>query len=215
MLFKIDHLLPHPLKEQRQNNNLSQIWGTNCQFEKGKHYLVSAASGKGKSTLLHILYGLRKDYSGSVSLNGENIDVFPNERWSDLRKDHLSIVFQNLRLFPKLSALDNILIKSKLTDYRTKDQIIQMSKQLGIASLLQHKCGKLSYGQQQRVAIVRALCQPFDFLLLDEPFSHLDEANVLAAMELIRNACLEQGAGMILVSLGEDFNVSYDQKLIL
>ena len=86
---------------------------------------------------------------------------------------------------------------------------------MGIDHLLQQSCATLSYGQRQRVAIIRALCQPFDFLLLDEPFSHLDEANTEAAFQLIEQVCAEQKAGFILVSLGEKFGRTYDVELIL
>jgi len=86
---------------------------------------------------------------------------------------------------------------------------------LGVASILNQSCGTMSYGQRQRIAIIRALCQPFDYLLLDEPFSHLDEANVKAACALIRAVCAEQNAGYILVSLGENYFMEYDEILVL
>ncbi len=214
MQYQLKNILPNPLQEQKRTHK-STIWETTCRLEKGKKYLVTAPSGKGKSTFLHILYGLRKDYVGTVELDAKELSTLSIPTWADLRKDNLAIVFQDLRLFPKLSALDNILIKANLHALKTKEDIQKMAKQLGIDHLLNQSCETLSYGQRQRVAIIRALCQPFDFLFLDEPFSHLDEANTAAAFQLIESVCAEQEAGFILVSLGEKFGREYDVALIL
>jgi len=184
-MYHLQNILPFPLKEQKFTH-VSNIWQTDCFFEKGKKYLVLAPSGKGKSTFLHILYGLRKDYEGRVSFDKENIQKFQPSEWANLRKDKLAIVFQDLR-----------------------------AARLGIQDLLQQSCETLSYGQKQRVAIIRALVQPFDFLLLDEPFSHLDEENTKNALSLITEICQEQEAGMILVSLGEEYPIEFDKHLQL
>lgn len=214
MQYTLNDILPNPLKEQKRAHK-SDIWETDCIIEKEKKYLVTAPSGKGKSTFLHILYGLRKDYSGSAKLDDKAVNALSKNEWANLRKDHLSIVFQDLRLFPKLSALDNILLKNQLNSTKTEAEIKEMASQLGIDHLLGQSCGTLSYGQRQRVAIIRALCQPFDFLFLDEPFSHLDEENTIAAFQLIQNVCEEQKTGFVLVSLGEQFGATYDKELIL
>ena len=80
---------------------------------------------------------------------------------------------------------------------------------------MERKCQTLSYGQQQRVAIVRALCQPFEWLLLDEPFSHLDEQNSTIALELIQEVCAAHNAGLIVTSLGSAQNRMFDRSIIL
>lgn len=214
MKYILEDILPNPLKEQKRGHE-SDIWETTCHLEKGKKYLITAPSGKGKSTFLHILYGLRKDFSGTVRLDDKALSTISTNAWADLRKDNLAIVFQDLRLFPKLSALDNILLKSTLHQTKSESAIRQMAKQLGIEELLNQSCETLSYGQRQRVAIIRALCQPFDFLFLDEPFSHLDDANTAAAFQLIESVCAEQETGFLLVSLGEKFGRAYDKELIL
>lgn len=214
MKYTLTNILPNPLKEQKKGHE-SDIWETTCHLEKGKKYLITAPSGKGKSTFLHILYGLRKDFSGTVTLDDKELSTISTNAWADLRKDNLAIVFQDLRLFPKLSAMDNILLKSTLHTTKSEVEIQAMAKKLGIDSLLNQSCGTLSYGQRQRVAIIRALCQPFDFLFLDEPFSHLDDVNTEAAFQLIESICVEQETGFLLVSLGEKFGRTYDNELIL
>lgn len=214
MNYSIKNILPHPLEEQNSFEK-SEIWNTTYEIVQGKNYLVKAPSGKGKSTFLHILYGLRKDYKGEVSFSNKRLETYTREEWSDLRKDNLSIVFQDLRLFPELNGLENIQINTALTGHKNQIEIESMAEKLGVQHLLHHPCQNLSYGQKQRIAIIRALCQPFDFLFLDEPFSHLDSENIERAMELIKSCCREQQAGFVLVSLGEDFDYDYDERLIL
>lgn len=213
-MINLQNLQPHPLKEQGVNPD-TQIWNKELEFEKGKKYLILAPSGKGKSTLLHSIYGLRKDFDGNVLLKNKNIKKYGSDELADVRQKTLSIVFQDLRLFEQLTAGENILLKSNLSGHKTISEIKEMAKQLGVDSLLKKPCGTLSFGQRQRIAIIRSLCQPFDFLLLDEPFSHLDEENIKAASLLIKAECEKQNAGLLLVSLGEEHYFNYDKKVIL
>jgi ABC-type lipoprotein export system ATPase subunit len=184
-------------------------------FEKGKKYLVIAPSGKGKSTMLHLIYGLRNDYEGIVKIEGKDIKTLNYDDWADIRQKKLSIVFQDLRLFLNLTARENIVLKNALTDTPSVSEMERMCEQLGISPFMNQKCETLSYGQRQRVAIIRALCQPFDMLLLDELFSNLDTDNIKIATELINTACEKNKAGLILVSLGDEYFFDYDEKLTL
>lgn len=213
-MIELQNIKPIPLLPNGIMPN-SQTWGVPCTFKKGKKYLVSAPSGKGKSTFIHIIYGLRSDYEGQLLLEGKNIKTLDNEAWSEIRQNKLSVVFQNLRLFLNLSALENIQIKNDLHQHKSLEEIKDMAALLGVEDLLEQKCATLSYGQRQRIAIIRSLCQPFDFLLLDEPFSHLDEDNITKASSLIEKECKAQKAGLILVSLGEPYSFKYDGELIL
>ena len=214
MTVQLHDIRPEPLVSSGINPR-SDLFATDAKFETGKSYLIIANSGKGKSTLLHIMYGLRSDYTGRVLLDGKGGEQFSPDDWADLRQQQLSIVFQDLRLFPDLTALENIQLNNALREHKSEAQIRAMCARLGIDHLLDQTAATLSYGQRQRVAIVRALCQPFEFLLLDEPFSHLDDANVRAACELIREERERQQAGMLLVSLGEEYYFHYDQRLTL
>ncbi len=212
-MFQLNNVQPAPIPSNLMVQ--SNIWATDLTLEKGKKYLVTAPSGKGKSTFLHALYGLRKDYKGTINLDNQNIKSFQLDNWSNLRQHHLAIVFQDLRLFLNLNGWDNLLLKSQLTTVKDKTAIEVMAQQLGVDSILNQTCGTMSYGQRQRIAIIRALCQPFDFLLLDEPFSHLDEANIKAACTLIQQVCKEQNAGYIMVTLGDAYFLDYDIRLVL
>lgn len=211
-LITIENILPAPL----QGKNLqSDIWQNKQIFEASQRYLLSAASGKGKSTLLHILYGLRQDYTGSAFLDGVDIRSLSPDSWANIRQSMFSIVFQDLRLFPQLTAWENITLKNNLTQHCTEDQLKDMVIQLGMIDFLNQSAATLSYGQRQRIAIVRAMAQPFKVLLLDEPFSHLDDNNISAAVKLIELQCSHQNASYIIVTLGEDYGFHWDKKLLL
>lgn len=215
-MITLSNLAPIPLKEMPGGIRPgSRVFATECHFEKGKNYLVAAPSGRGKSTLLHIIYGLRKDYEGEVFIDNNNTRQLTPDEWAGIRQSKLAIVFQDLRLFPQLTALDNILLKSALQPVFSEREITGMAARLGVDDTLGQPAETLSYGQRQRIAIIRALCQPFDFLLLDEPFSHLDGENIRRATLLVEEICEKQKAGKIVVSLDEPYLFGYDEKWLL
>ena len=115
----------------------------------------------------------------------------------------MSIVLQDLRLFADHTAFKNISIKKLLNPFVKDNSILEMADKLGIANKMDQLAGTCSYGEQQRIAIIRALQQPFEFIVLDEPFSHLDEANSRKAMKLIDEEVQKRNAGIILADLSE------------
>ena len=179
----------------------SQLWNQNISFNKGENIHIVAPSGSGKTSFIHFLYGLRKDYSGNILYDNNNIKNFDAEKFSTWRQQYISIIFQDLRLFTEQTVLQNLEIKRLLSPYHKESRIAAMAKRLGIESKLEKLCNTCSYGEQQRIAIIRALQQPFDFLLLDEPFSHLDENNRQIAMQLMEEEAAERNAAIILTDL--------------
>jgi len=179
----------------------SQLWNQNISFNKGENIHIVAPSGSGKTSFIHFLYGLRKDYSGNILYDNNNIKNFDAEKFSTWRQQYISIIFQDLRLFTAQTVLQNLEIKRLLSPYHKESRIAAMAKRLGIESKLEKLCNTCSYGEQQRIAIIRALQQPFDFLLLDEPFSHLDENNRQIAMQLMEEEAAERNAAIILTDL--------------
>lgn len=193
----------------------SDVWHRDIVFLKGKRYLVEAASGTGKSSLFSYIYGYRRDYQGIIDFDERNIRSLSVDEWVTVRKHSLSILFQELRLFPELTALENVLLKNRLTNYKKKKEILALFQVLGIADKADQKAGKLSFGQQQRVAFIRSLCQPYDFILLDEPVSHLDEENSLLMSRLLVEEAGRQEAGVIVSSIGKHLELDYDARLPL
>lgn len=193
----------------------SEVWLRNVEFERGKHYLISAESGTGKSSLCSYIYGYRIDYSGVMQFDGTDIRTLSVEQWCDVRKNHIAYLPQDLRLFPELTAIENIQLKNRLTNFKTEKEIISYFERLGIQEKVNSPVGKLSIGQQQRVAIIRALCQPADFILLDEPVSHLDETNNAIVAQMVTEEAARQGAGVISTSVGNNVKISVDKELKL
>jgi putative ABC transport system ATP-binding protein len=194
MQLQIKNLLPTYFDEIRKNN--SEVWGKDLIFNSDELVKIVAPSGSGKTSLIHFLYGIRQLYSGNIIYDNKDLKNFSIENIAAFRKDNLSIVFQDMRLFVHQTVLENLEIKRQLNPFHSPEKIQELCERLGIGDKLNSKCSNCSYGEQQRVSIIRALMQPFDFLLLDEPFSHLDNANSEKAMELIleeakkRKACV-------------------------
>ena len=152
----------------------SEIWRRDVTFDKGRVYLVEAASGSGKSSFCGYLYGYRRDYSGTILFDDRDIRELSVGEWSGLRCRSLAMMFQGLRLFPELSAVDNVRLKNNLTGRRSEAEIAWLFEALGIAEKRETSVSKLSFGQQQRVAIARSLVNQPRVLLLDEPLGALD-----------------------------------------
>lgn len=202
MTIHLEKMIPLPMLEQDTSG--SEVWeAESLLLEQGKHYVVEAPSGRGKTSLLSVIYGIRTDYQGVVFLDDRELVSFTLKEWSLIRKRELSFIFQGLELFDDLTALENIRLKNEISGYHSDERIMEMAQVLEIDPFLQRKAGILSFGQQQRVAIIRALCQPFNFLLADECFSHLDRENSLTAYHLIREECENRNAGLILTSLNK------------
>ena len=193
----------------------SQVWLRKLEFRRSQSYLIEAESGTGKSSLCSFVYGNRCDYSGEILFDGVNVKSFSIARWSELRTHALALLPQEMRLFPELTVLENIQIKNRLTDYKTEGEILEMLRRLEISEKVHQQAAYLSVGQQQRVAIVRALCQPMDFLILDEPVSHLDERNNEIVAQLIQEEASAQNAGIIATSVGNKISISFDKVISL
>ncbi len=188
---------------------VSDVWLEDVAFEKGKLYLVEAESGKGKSTFCSYIMGYRHDYAGEVCMDGRNVRDIGMREWVDIRRNNISYLFQELRLFPELTAYENVEIKNRLTGFKTRKDIERWFDMLGIADKRDVRIGQMSFGQQQRVAMVRALVQPFDFILADEPVSHLDEGNSYIMGEIMMAEARAQGAGVVVTSIGKHMALDY------
>jgi len=214
MQLSLHGVVPLPLRDKITSTS-SGIWKQQVSYNKGEFIFVQAPSGTGKTTLIHILYGLRKDYEGTVKWGDNLLATTGDELFADLRTGDISVIFQDMRLFPELTAWENIDIKRRLTNTISEEQAHEWLDRLGLKDKKNSSGATLSYGEQQRVAIVRALVQPFDWLLMDEPFSHLDHANTQKAITLISDVVRQHNAGMIMADLDANNYFPYTKTILL
>lgn len=181
----------------------SRIWEVpSFTFERGCRICLHAESGGGKSSLLSFIFGNRTDYRGDIFFDGVDIKKFGINDWCNIRRTGISLLPQEMRLFPELTVMENIRLKNSLTMNKSDKEIGDMLEYLGISDKIDVSVSKLSIGQQQRVAIIRSLCQPFDFIFLDEPVSHLDENNNRIVARLVEAEATKYGAGIVTTSVG-------------
>jgi putative ABC transport system ATP-binding protein len=193
----------------------SELFGKKIRFREHSKILLTGASGTGKTTFISVLYGLAGRFSGNIVFNKTNIKALKSRHWVILRQSSISIVFQDLRLFSELTGYENILIKNRLTGYKNQDEIESILNELGIRKTADKKISEMSFGEKQRFAIARALMQPFSWLILDEPFSHLDKKNRKAACGLIEEECGMRKAGIIIAEHDDDNLFDFDMRLNL
>ncbi len=216
MTITLDHIIPLPLREKLAAKS-SGIWNRELQFSESEWIKINAPSGTGKTTLVHVIWQLRKDYAGKVYYDGKETSSITASGLSAIRQQQLSVVFQDMRLFDNLTARENIELKRLMTEkpFYEKQAIDEMAAALGVQQVLDQKAATCSYGEQQRISIIRAMMQPFSWLIMDEPFSHLDNANTAKAAALIAAECRKRKAGFILTDLDTDSNFEYSRQLDL
>ncbi|MCX8019866.1 MAG: ATP-binding cassette domain-containing protein [Chitinophagaceae bacterium] len=195
MIIEVSGLLPLFFEESKTIN--SDIWGKQISFTCGEKIHITAPSGSGKTTLMHYIYGLRHDYNGALKIFSKKLSAYTPEEMSELRRCRISIVFQDLRLFPELTIRENLEVKRLLHPSIPLSLIEEMTDRLGISNRLDKPAKICSMGEQQRTAIIRSLLQPFEILLLDEPFSHLDDENCRLSAQLIQEVAEKQNACII------------------
>jgi putative ABC transport system ATP-binding protein len=189
--------------------------GVSLSVAKGEFLAVVGPSGSGKSTLFHILGGLTSPSSGSVSIDGRDLDHLTNAERTRFRKETVGFIFQKYNLLPTLTAEDNI----RLVRYVAKrpmdfsPEFEEMLRNLGISDRLKHKPRALSGGQQQRVAIARAIVNKPAILLADEPTGNLDSQNAIAVLDLLKELNRRHGQTILLITHDPDA-ASYGSRRI-
>ena len=211
IMFK--NVMPQVFSQQADLS--SDVWSRELVFERGHLYLVEAASGRGKSTFCSYILGYRHDYSGSIMFDDVDTRSFGVARWVNVRRQEVSHLFQELRLFPELTAMENVKIKNNLTHHKDERQIAQWFDAMGIGDKKDTPVCRMSFGQQQRVAMIRALVQPFSFIMVDEPISHLDDDNSQTMMDIMMQEAKAQGAGVIVTSIGKHVELDYERRIRL
>ena len=162
---------------------------------------IMGPSGSGKSTLLHLLSGLDRPTSGSLTYDGRDIYGFSDKELSAFRRRRIGFVFQQYTLLPVLTAKENI-IMPLLLDKRLPDEVylMQLAEWLGISDRLEHLPHELSGGQQQRVAIARALIAKPDIIFADEPTGNLDSKSGSEVMKMLENIWEKTGTKLVIIT---------------
>ena len=178
--------------------------GVDLTVEKGEFVAVVGTSGSGKSTLLHMLGGLDRPTSGSVTVDGKNIFSLKDEALTIFRRRKIGFVFQSFNLVPVLTVRENIVLPIQLDGGKVDERYVgEVVTALGLEKKLNSLPGQLSGGQQQRVAIARAIAGSPPILLADEPTGNLDTASGQQIMDIL-TSLWRQGRTLILITHDPD-----------
>ena len=202
-----------PKNLESVDHSSDSVWLNKIQLDTSDNVVLSASSGKGKTTFTHLLSGIRREYSGTILFDDKDISSFNIDDWTSIRMSCISVIYQDLQIFPHLTVTENILIKNNLLSHLSIDEIDHYLSELQIINKKDILCSKLSMGQCQRVAIVRSLCQPFKWILMDEPFSHLDKKNANKAFDIIKHKAKEYNAGIIITCLDDQKEAFFNKSL--
>jgi putative ABC transport system ATP-binding protein len=200
----------HPLSVERVTKTFRQgdrtvtaLSSIDLTIEQGRFVAIMGASGSGKSTLLHLMAGLARPDTGSVRINGSDLARMPDRQLTLFRRKNIGLVFQAFNLIPTLSAEENIALPLMLegTNGRpAKEKVQELIESLGLADRRTHRPDSLSGGEQQRVAIGRALVADPAVILADEPTGNLDSANSRSVCELLRDLSAKRNKSIVMVT---------------
>ncbi|MCP3928230.1 MAG: ATP-binding cassette domain-containing protein [Bacteroidetes bacterium] len=184
--------------------------------KKGEQWLLLGQSGTGKTTLLHLLGGLRSPQKGSVMVAGKDISQMKSSQLDQFRGQHIGIIFQKSHFLHALTVEENLLLAQQLAGVKTsKSRVSSLLEHLNIADKIHSKTTALSQGEQQRVAIARALINRPDVILADEPTSALDDANCQEVIQLIEKEAQEVGATLLVVTHDQRLKALFPNHIVL
>lgn len=201
---------------RKSYGNLHVLKGINFDVKKGEVISLVGRSGSGKSTLLHILGTLDKADAGQVSINGTSIAGMGDKSLSLFRNKHIGFVFQFHHLLPEFTALENVSIPAFVagtSEKKAKTEAEKWLERLGLSHRLHHKPSELSGGEQQRVAVARALINHPDIILADEPSGNLDTQNSRELHQLFFDLRNETGQTFLIVTHNEELATLADRKV--
>lgn len=195
---------------------LEVLEGIDLDIVKGEMLAIVGASGVGKSTFLHILGGLDHPTSGKVAYGGADIFGMDHDRLARFRNEHVGFVFQFHHLLPEFSALENVMMPALIRGTNREAASETASKALtdvGLAGRMHHRPGELSGGEQQRVAVARALVLSPDVVLADEPTGNLDTHTGEAVHELLKKINKDRGVTFVIVTHNDKLAIRADRVL--
>ena len=190
-----------------KKNEVIALDNISITFNKNKFYGIKGHSGSGKSTLINIIGLIESKTSGKYLINNKDIDNLTEDEKADLRKSKIGFVFQDFFLNPRLTALENVIIPMLINDDIPKDKRNERAEKiltkLGLKDRVNHKPTELSGGEQQGVAIARALANNPDIILADEPTGNLDKENEIIVFDILKKLVKEENKCVIVVTHNE------------
>lgn len=199
--------------------DLQVLKGVNLRVAKGEIVSIVGSSGAGKSTLLHILGTLDRPSEGVVTLNGKAVVALKGRQLSDFRNRHIGFVFQFHHLLPEFTAMENVCIPAFIAGKESKRDIrgraAGLLEMLNLSERLDHKPGELSGGEQQRVAVARALINRPDIIFADEPTGNLDSVNARELHSLFYRLRDEFSQTFVIVTHNEELARLSDRQLVM
>ncbi len=210
-------LTAHQLTKQYRSANgeaLTVLDNVTFELAAGDTFAIVGPSGSGKTTLLGLCAGLDRATSGSVALNGIELEPLSEDQRAEVRNRHVGFVFQNFQLIPTLTALENVMVPLELRGDASAETVArQWLGQVGLLDRLDHYPAQLSGGEQQRVCIARAFSNSPKILFADEPTGNLDADNAAGIVDLIFD--LNRTAGTTLVLVTHDMELAKRTRRIL
>jgi putative ABC transport system ATP-binding protein len=205
-------------KEFRQGRrSVVALAGVSLEVSRGQFLAVMGASGSGKSTLLHLMAGLTRPDQGRIVIDGTDITTLNDRQLTEFRRRQIGLVFQAFNLIPTLTAEENVrlpLLLDRADGDASLSRVGDLLRTLGLAERRAHRPDALSGGEQQRVAIGRALVSDPAVILADEPTGNLDSANSKSVCELLRDLCAVHGKTVVMVT-HEPSVAAYAQEVLV
>ena len=200
----------------KQYDRLTVLKGVDIAINKGEIVSIVGSSGAGKSTLLHILGSLDKADKGEIIINGQHLETLNGRKLAAFRNKHIGFVFQFHHLLPEFTALENVCIPGWIAGEKKKDVVIkatELLKTLGLGDRLENKPQQLSGGEQQRVAVARALINSPSIVMADEPTGNLDSANARELHQLFVDLRKKFNQTFLIVTHNEELAKMSDRVL--
>jgi len=180
--------------------------------DQGEEVVIVGESGCGKTTLLHVISGISRPDSGKVRIDEWDTTLFTEHESDRFRAERIGYVFQTFNLLPGFTALENVLLSMRFASHRPdKTRALELLERVGLGHRLTHRPPMLSVGEQQRVAVARALANRPRLLLADEPTANVDSGNQQQIIDTLREACREEGVAMIMVTHSPEVAGQFDR----
>ena len=201
-------------KSYSQNNSqaLEILDVPEFRVDEGEQVVLIGARGGGKTTLLHIIAGITRPTEGRIWIDGIEATAFSEVARDQIRASKLGYIFQTFNLLPGFTALENVILGMTFSKGKPDSKrAVELLDRVGLKDRIHHKPGKMSVGEQQRVAVARALANRPRLLLADEPTANVDPQNKQQIVELIRNFCVEEKIALLLVTHAMEVASQFDR----